>query len=1118
MEGNSSAWVLCPSKKLEGRYYYFNTRTAEKAWSWTMPSGKIPDGSRAEKSKQRPTPHETISEQPKQGQTPHETISEQPKQGQTPHETISEQPKQGPTPHETISEQPKQGQTPHETISEQPKQGQTPDERISEKPKQWQTPHETISEKPNQGQTPHERILEKPKQWQTPDERISEKPKQGQTPHERISEKPKQWQTPDERISEKPQAQTFSKVEFPRYLHNHAINKIKNGDLNNNLNKPNVLVNNLNLISQSRKSEHIQFKSILNNPFSLRLPKSLDSKQLCEGSPRKSVFEPIFDNNFLPKRRSSTDIEELSQCMKKAKICSPLSSISEQDGLKYNPDIVNIDLEFDDDTSSSTTRNRWHRNENVKVGINFLRNLSTSEYTNSWYLVLDVEVLLENLNFMKNFIAGDRTCSLHTPAVVLAKLKSLRDDPRAANDRAAIAGRVYLWLLENSVCETDNHLDCSLDNVTVHKQIIEYCKQANTFHLVIITKSKNLWDLARRNDIHVYYLNALKIINQKENLFLLDPDKETFKWPASPAVLNECYGKKSAYENFGIFVNQNGERSIFSRTSKEKENSNNLFEGNVKRNYVRTATKINFEGDFIESSLKEFCAEHENLQTNVYKSVDECTCSFLQIMEHCLHNVLQSIPEKQSDPPCWLHEGLQRLKEHYCQNKVLCAIVDRLISMCGFYISNDIMRPNIKSDRFIQILGAGILLIKELEKISQLPELSDCKQMLTDLIASIQTAEEFPDELSISSECRQRIGDEPFRMERDETAENSCDRVDSGTGRTPQHEVVTNTGPDYNIPLLRQNNRELFDVEGCCGSIKLFRNNMVDGNISTPNATDSNQDKTIQSTGSNQYKTIQSTGSNQFKSIQSTDSNQDRTIQLTGSNQDKTTQSTGANQYKTIKSPVIQYKTTQSAGSKQYKTNQSPVIQYKTIQSTGSNQYKTIQSTGSNLYKTIQSTGSSQDKIIKSIECNQNKLDAVVDILVNSNAVSNESGSSYIQSESILKNGISQTNDNGDPVFQKLENTVDMIRRSLTKMKHFIESVMEELNKGEIPERRKECLREKSDRYIDCVAGLFQSLKLIQKRENPSDPSFGKRECIEHCLEQVEYMHRAFSCVLEALK
>ncbi|XP_045777203.1 uncharacterized protein LOC123875431 isoform X2 [Maniola jurtina] len=981
---NHSAWVLCPSKKFPGRYYYFNTQTGENAWTWTVPSGQTQDG------------------------------------------------------------------------------------------------------------------------------RTAENPKQRRTPDGRAVENTRQTQTPDGRTAEKTQS-SFGKVEFPKYLHKKAINLRKNCALKkSNFNKPNAPVNNPNLTSGSRKSEHLQFKSILNNPFSLRHSESLktDSKQLCEEShSRISVFEPLFDDNFLPKRRSSIDIDELGQAMKKARICSPSSSISEKDNFEWNPDKVKTLVEFDDDSSSSTTRNRWHRNEDVKVCINFLRNLSKSEYTDAWYLVPDVEVLLENLNFIKEFIAGDRTCSLLTPAIVLAKLQSLRDDYRTPN-----AGQVYLWLVENSVCETNNHLDCSLDNVTVHKQIIEYCIQANTFHLVIITKSKSLWDQARRKDIHVYYLNALKIINPKENLFLLDPDSaETFKWPTSPTVPKECNSTKSAYENFEICVNQSGERSfiLFSSTSDEKENSMNVFEGNVKKNDVSTSAQINFEGHSVESNLREFCTKHANLQANVDKIVDECTCSFLQIMEYCLHNILQRLPETQFDPPYWLYEGLRFLKERYYQNKVLCEIVDRLISMCGFYVSNDILRPNIKSDQFIQILGAGSLLVKELEKISQFPELSESKEMLTHLIESIQTSEEFPEELYISLKRRRRIGDLTFRMERDETAENtSCDRFVSRTERTSQHEVITNTEPDYNISLLQQNQHNFFDVEGCSGSIKLFRNDVVDGN-------NSNQDKTIQSTASNQHNTIQSTGSTQDKIVQSAGSNQYKTLQLTGSNEFKTIQSICSNQYKAI----------QSTGSTQGKTIQSICSnQNKAIQSTGSTQGKTIQSTGFNQYKTIQSSGSNQDEISQSIPCNQNKSDVILqhnqDMLISSNVVSYESGSSNIQNEDIRTNGISQRNDNGDPVFQKLENMVDTMRIALTRMKRFIEVVMEELNKGEIPERRKERLRETNDRFIDCTTGIL-------KRENPNDPNFGKTfavqnplytECIERCLEQFEYTRIAFGYISEALK
>ncbi|CAH2240508.1 jg1533, partial [Pararge aegeria aegeria] len=41
MGEQGSAWVLCPSKKFPGKFYYFNTQNGEKAWSWTDPTNKL---------------------------------------------------------------------------------------------------------------------------------------------------------------------------------------------------------------------------------------------------------------------------------------------------------------------------------------------------------------------------------------------------------------------------------------------------------------------------------------------------------------------------------------------------------------------------------------------------------------------------------------------------------------------------------------------------------------------------------------------------------------------------------------------------------------------------------------------------------------------------------------------------------------------------------------------------------------------------------------------------------------------------------------------------------------------------------------------------------------------
>uniref|UniRef100_S4PNX2 Uncharacterized protein n=4 Tax=Pararge aegeria TaxID=116150 RepID=S4PNX2_9NEOP len=95
-----------------------------------------------------------------------------------------------------------------------------------------------------------------------------------------------------------------------------------------------------------------------------------------------------------------------------------------------------------------------------------------------------------------------------------------------------------------------------------------------------------------------------------------------------------------------------------------------------------------------------------------------------------------------------LQQGLKNLRDRYCESKRhlgMCAIIDKLAGLCGFHMERGIVRPKFKSDEFIKVLGASLLLMEEVYDVFQWLVLTDYKELLTYLLESIEEPSDFPE-------------------------------------------------------------------------------------------------------------------------------------------------------------------------------------------------------------------------------------------------------------------------------------------------------------------------------------------------------------------------------------
>uniref|UniRef100_A0A2A4JYE6 Uncharacterized protein n=1 Tax=Heliothis virescens TaxID=7102 RepID=A0A2A4JYE6_HELVI len=166
---------------------------------------------------------------------------------------------------------------------------------------------------------------------------------------------------------------------------------------------------------------------------------------------------------------------------------------------------------------------------------------------------------------------------------------------------------------------------------------------------------------------------------------------------------------------------------------------------------VNDKIRTRIDKDSIEESLKRFCVKSKAMREKISTRIDEWICSFMQIMEEALNNLLlkSSVCMEDTLAPLNLHDTLNYVKMLYdCHAKT--RIIDNLSEILDKCVaSKGNLKSSIKPDDFMKMFGYGVMLVSALKKI--LPtseELSDAELSLNALLNNIESnAKEFDPEL-----------------------------------------------------------------------------------------------------------------------------------------------------------------------------------------------------------------------------------------------------------------------------------------------------------------------------------------------------------------------------------
>ncbi|XP_064076014.1 uncharacterized protein LOC113391732 [Vanessa tameamea] len=295
------------------------------------------------------------------------------------------------------------------------------------------------------------------------------------------------------------------------------------------------------------------------------------------------------------KRRRSIDVGTMYNLNKRQE--SPKKKVT-----------FNLDNNNDDDSLTDTNKEQ----SRTAVPIESLKDLIKDNVEVS-YVAVDEDVLIDDFNFIMDYINGDDHCKLLIPDSMVKYIESLGRGEHGGRDRVIVARQVYRQLVTSRQVQI-----VEAEGTSLMDDIVKCCLQVldEDKHIVLITENLELENVAKVYGIDVYSLDFIKNYisnsntrdptgnNTIDNLFLQNiNDFDPFVLSKSVNNKNTPKIKQFSYNKYISihFGDETGRREI----------NNNAKDTRRRRHIFDTINDIN-----TENNSSDVCNRIEKLKIN----------------------------------------------------------------------------------------------------------------------------------------------------------------------------------------------------------------------------------------------------------------------------------------------------------------------------------------------------------------------------------------------------------------------------------------------------------------------------------------------------------------------
>ncbi|XP_013175714.1 PREDICTED: uncharacterized protein LOC106123851 [Papilio xuthus] len=333
------------------------------------------------------------------------------------------------------------------------------------------------------------------------------------------------------------------------------------------------------------------------------------------------------------------------------------------------------------------------------------RNMATMKHEtkDTCFIVIDLNVLLNDFQFVNDKVIKDTRYRLVIPNAVISKLRNLAEMDHKSH-QLMLTAQNLIWKIPTQ----SRHIILEPEQqITPKQQIISCCKKIKNLDYNLDVKEGLCSQLF--NDCNIR--NEQKDINN--NLFLQKPE--------DIEPLNFSHLTSDVNENYPFFDGFDYEKAGLKETVYEK--------------------------------LKKYSLRNRQIANLIILRAEDYMCTFTQIMETFMSDLL--LNENVSCDFCTIPQAVDAVAQLYPDSTSIQIVAYRMSALYNLINQKNKLETKYKADILIKMVGCGMILVESIKAFKPNSEiLLETEYLLGKLLQSIEDPNRFENELEQSKIVR----------------------------------------------------------------------------------------------------------------------------------------------------------------------------------------------------------------------------------------------------------------------------------------------------------------------------------------------------------------------------
>ncbi|XP_047518778.1 uncharacterized protein LOC125058690 isoform X2 [Pieris napi] len=373
--------------------------------------------------------------------------------------------------------------------------------------------------------------------------------------------------------------------------------------------------------------------------------------------------------------------------------------------------------------------------------------------TKVWFLVLDEDVFLKKLNFIKEIRNADNRCRLVVPECVLNRIQKGTTSVNKIHMRRALQAAIFISnvLTENcAIVDKENRHDDHTQNI-----VACYRKYSQKDYKVVLLTENNINQninvtspIFRMEEVEYFMIygelketSPRKVFNSTITVTMPNNPRKSFSSKTKVGIRDPQIKRYIEQEEHNVSDSKSIQREesemkmeVGSLTDEKKINP-----GTICNTLSNTSFHDTEYGDVDKNVMFEVTSEL--MKGNLVSKSEEWISRFTQILEEALNQVLQEAAFQTIPPPWTMYEACECIKRGFKND---ADIVDAANKLGDIIFDNGALRGkinhNINPSTFMKIYSYGVYLVDALQGVFKDDEnVQAAEKLLAKLLLDIET-------------------------------------------------------------------------------------------------------------------------------------------------------------------------------------------------------------------------------------------------------------------------------------------------------------------------------------------------------------------------------------------